>query len=75
MVDAPFINTRDGRLMTLTVTVVGMEKLEVTNGTIEAWHYAIRGNANLDTFCDLTPHWAGLPFIARDGSVIRYRGA
>ena len=72
MLDAPFINTEDGRLMSPKVTLMGMEKVEVTGGTIDAQHYRLRGDADLDTYYDLKPNWVGLRFIARDGSEIRY---
>jgi hypothetical protein len=72
MLDAPFINTEDGRLMSPTVTMVGMEKLDVTGGFVEAQHYTMRGDADLDTFYDLKPSWVGLRFIAKDGSEVRY---
>lgn len=72
MLDAPFINTEDGRLMHPTVTLVGVEKLDVTGGVVEAQHYALRGDANLDTFYDRSPSWVGLRFTAKDGSEIRY---
>lgn len=72
MLDAPFINTEDGRLMSPRVTLVGMESVEVTGGSIESQHYTMRGDANLDTFYDLTPSWVGLRFSAKDGSEVRY---
>jgi hypothetical protein len=72
MLNGPFINTEDGRLMSPKVTLVGMEKLDVTGGSVEAQHYTMRGDANLDTFYDLTPSWVGLRFTAHDGSEIRY---
>ena len=72
MLDAPFINTEDGRLMSPTVTMVGMEKLDVTGGFVEAQHYTMRGDADLDTFYDLKPSWVGLRFIAKDWSEVRY---
>ncbi len=72
MLDAPFINTEDGRLMHPTVTLAGTEKVAVTGGTVDAQHFALRGDANLDTFYDLTPAWVGLRFTAKDGSEIRY---
>jgi hypothetical protein len=70
MLAAPFINTQDGRLMSPTVKLVGMEKVEVTGGSVEAQHYTMRGDADLDTF--LTPSWVGLRFTGKDGSEIRY---
>ena len=55
MLDAPFINTEDGRLMHPTVTMVGMEDVAVTGGTVRAQHFTLRGDADLDTFYDTTP--------------------
>ena len=72
MLDAPFINTEDGRLMHPTVTLAGMETVDVTGGTVQAQRFALRGDADLDTFYDLTPSWVGLRFTAKDGSEIRY---
>lgn len=72
MLDAPFINMQDGRLMHPVVTLVGMEKLELVGGSIDARHYSLRGDVDLDTFYDLAALWAGLQFTARDGSEIRY---
>jgi hypothetical protein len=72
MLDAPFINTEDGRLMHPVVTLVGTERVDVTGGSVEAQHYTMRGDATLDTFYDLTPSWVGLKFTAKDGSEIRY---
>ncbi len=72
MLDAPFINTEDGRLMSPRVALVGMENVEVTGGSIKAQHFTMRGDANLDTFYDLTPSWVGLRFSAKDGSEVRY---
>jgi hypothetical protein len=45
MLNAPFINTEDGRLMSPRVTLVGMENVEVTDGSIQCQHYAVRGDA------------------------------
>jgi hypothetical protein len=75
MLDAPFINTEDGRLMSPRVTLVGMEEVEVIGGSIECQHYTVRGDANFDTFYDLTPSWVGLRFSAKDGSEVRYQRA
>lgn len=72
MLDAPFINTEDGRLMHPTVTMAGTEPVDVTGGSVAAQRYTMRGDADLDTFYDLTPSWVGLRFTAKDGSEIRY---
>jgi hypothetical protein len=72
MLDAPFINTEDGRLMSPTVTLVGTEKVPVGDGWVNAQHFRLRGDANLDTFYDSTPSWVGIKFTAHDGSEVRY---
>lgn len=72
MLDAPFINTEDGRLMHPTVTLAGTERVDVTGGSVDAQRYTLRGDADLDTFYDLSPGWVGLRFTAKDGSEIRY---
>jgi hypothetical protein len=72
MLDAPFINTEDGRLMSPTVTLVGTKKVPVGNGSVTAQHFRLSGDANLDTFYDTTPSWVGLRFTAHDGSEVTY---
>ena len=72
MLDAPFINTEDGRLMNPVVTLAGMETVAVTGGSVNAQHFTLRGDANLDTFYDVSPAWVGLRFTAKDGSEVRY---
>ena len=72
MLDAPFINTQDGRLMHPVVAFAGTERLEVVGGLVDARHYTLRGDVNLDTFYDLGAVWAGLKSTAKDGSEIRY---
>ena len=72
MLDAPFINTEDGKLLRPAVRMAGIEQLDVTGGTVSARHYVLSGDADLDTFYDDTPGWAGLRFTAHDGSEIRY---
>jgi len=32
----------------------------------------LRGDANLDTFYDLTPSWVALRFSSKDGTEVRY---
>jgi len=72
MLDAPFINTEDGRLMSPKVTLVGTETVEVTGGSVQAQHFTLRGDANLDTFYELTPSWVALRFSSKDGTEVRY---
>ncbi len=73
MLDAPFINTQDGRLMNLTVTPAGRQPVPDGRGTVQADMYRLRGIANLDTFYDAAPSWVGLRFQARDGSEVIYQ--
>jgi hypothetical protein len=47
----------------------GISTVDVTQ--YQAQHYTMRGDANLDTFYDLTPNWVGLRFSAKDGSEVR----
>jgi len=72
MLKAPFINTEDGRLMSPMVTPCGVQQVPVTGGTVAARLYTMRGDADLDTFYDVTPSWVGLRFTGKDGSEIRY---
>ncbi len=72
MLDAPFINTEDGRLMSPTVTLAGSERIPEGDRSVMAQHFRLRGDADLDTFYDAAPSWAGLRFTAHDGSEVRY---
>lgn len=72
MLDAPFINTEDGRLMSPTVTLAGSVRIPEGSRSVMAQRFQLRGDADLDTFYDPTPSWAGLRFTARDGSEITY---
>ncbi len=72
MLNAPFINTEDGRLMSPTVTPAGSVRVPEGGRSVMAQRFQLRGDADLDTFYDPTPSWAGLRFTARDGSEIVY---
>lgn len=73
MLEAPFINTQDGRLMTQSVTMTGTEPVATDGGSVQARRYVLRGDANLVTFYDSSPTWEGLRFAAKDGSEVSYR--
>jgi hypothetical protein len=73
MLEAPFINTQDGRLMTQRVTMTGTEPVATDGGSVQARRYVLRGDANLVTFYDSSPTWEGLRFAAKDGSEVSYR--
>ena len=42
-----------------------------SGGTVEARHFAVRGDANIDTWYDDTPTWVGLRFTSHEGAEIR----
>ena len=72
MLDGPIINTEHGKLLRPQVTALKEEPVPVASGgTIEARHFAVRGDANLDTWYDAAPSWVGLRFTAREGSEVR----
>jgi hypothetical protein len=73
MLDGPMINTEDGRLMHPNVQSVGTDAIPTAGGgTINASHFAMSGDALLDTWYDATSNWAGISFKAGDGSVVHY---
>jgi hypothetical protein len=73
MLDGPMINTQDGRLMRPKITPMGSDLIPVATGAkIPAQHFAMSGDAILDTYYDGTPNWVGLNFKAGDGSLILY---
>mgnify|MGYP001556481038 CR=1 FL=1 len=71
--DGPWINTQDGRRLHPKITPVGLEIIPAASGAkIPADHFALTGDAVLETYYDGTPNWAGLNFKAGDGSLILY---
>jgi hypothetical protein len=76
MLDGPFINTQDGRLMRPRVTELGTEIVPTATGArLAAERFALSGEVTLDTWYEPAPRWAGLRFRAKDGSEIRYERA
>jgi hypothetical protein len=70
MLNGPLINTQDGKLMRPSVTPLGTGRIP---GSLHpAAGFALRGDADLDTWYDVTPSWVGLRFDGRDGTEIRY---
>ena len=71
--DGPWINTQDGRLLRPKITPMGPDMIPVASGAkIQADHFALTGDAILETYYDSTSNWAGLNFKAGDGSLILY---
>jgi hypothetical protein len=72
MLDGPLINTQDGKLLRPTVKPLGVTN-ELPGCPRAASGFALRGDADLDTWYDTAPRWVGLLFKGRDGTDIRYR--
>ena len=73
MLERPFLNTQDGRLMRVTVTPAGSEPVPVAGGMLAVNRFRLRGDIELETWYDLSDTWAGLRFTAKDGSEVSYR--
>lgn len=71
MLDGPFINTQNGKLLRPKITSLGVRG-NLPNCPHQASGFALRGDADLDTWYTDAPRWVGLAFQAGDGSVIRY---
>jgi hypothetical protein len=66
------LNTRDGRLSSLSATRVGTETLTIGGAPVQATHYRIRGPATTDLWYDATGRWVGNAFrIAGQSFVYR----
>ncbi len=68
----PLISGQSGDLLRPAVRSVGIGRVVTAQGAIEADHYTMRGDPDLDTWYDGRSRWAGLRLTARDGSIIRY---
>jgi len=70
---APWINPQNGRLLHPTVTPTGTTPVQLASGRdIDAQHYAVSGDANLQLWYTAARVWTGLLFTAHDGSLVRY---
>ena len=73
VLNVPWINTQDGRLLRPKITPMGPDLIPVASGAkIQADHFALSGDAILETYYDSGSNWAGLNFKAGDGSLILY---
>lgn len=73
MLNGPMINTETGSVMRPAIAELGWQKITAAGGgTITAEHYRLSGDADMDTWYDDTPSWAGAAFTGGDGSTIRY---
>ncbi|MDP2699465.1 DUF6134 family protein [Thalassospira sp.] len=67
------LNTITGRANDVTITRIGTDPLPTPDGPLSAAHYAYRGQLETNAWYDDAGRWAGLRFVARDGSEITYR--
>ncbi len=73
LVEQPvLLNTLDGRAMAVDVTLVGTEAVPARGGTVEARHYAIRGDLERDVWYDDAGTLVRVRFTGSDGSDIVY---
>jgi hypothetical protein len=73
MLRHPIINTQHGKVLYLRVAKLGEEPVpDAAGGTIDARHFALRGDVNVDLWYDRTPSWVALTYVAHEGSHIRY---
>jgi hypothetical protein len=69
----PWINIQDGVLFHPTVSARGAKPMRLGDGSvIEAEHYVVSGDVQMELWYDKAQRWAALTTVARDGSVIRY---
>ncbi len=71
MLDGPFVNTQDGKLLRPSVAPLGVTTA-LPHCPLPASGFALRGDCVLDTWYDAEPRWVGLRFQGRDGTEIRY---
>lgn len=71
MLDGPFINTQDGKLLRPSIASLGVTTT-LPQCREPASGFALRGDCDLDTWYDASPRWVGLLFKGRDGTDIRY---
>jgi len=73
MLQGPMINTETGSIMHPKIADLGEEMIPAWGGSaIRAEHYEMSGDAQMDTWYDDFPSWAGAQFLGGDGSLIRY---
>ena len=71
MLDGPFINTQDGKLLRPSIASLG-STTALPGCATPATGFALRGDFNLHTWYDASPRWVGLVFKGRDGTDITY---
>lgn len=70
MLDGPLIETEGGRLLRPKITPLGTAP--IPGYPKPAAGFALRGDADLDTWYDTSPRWVGLRFTGKDGTEVRF---
>ena len=73
MLSGPMINTETGSVMRPKIADLGQD--HVPNSQNMAEHFVMTGDAQMDTWYDAVPSWAGARFVGGDGSQIEYQRA
>ncbi len=66
------LNTITGGIDAVRMVKKGRMKLDLPNGSLNAWHYAYTGDLRTEVWYDSLGRWVAMRFEARDGSTIRY---
>jgi len=75
MLSGPMINTETGSVMRPKIVDLGWDHVpSYPNSQIQAEHFVMSGDAQMDTWYD-APGWAAARFIGGDGSQIEYQRA
>ena len=76
MLRGPMINTETGSVMRPHIADLGRDQVTAyMTAPITAEHYVMSGDAQMETWYDAAPSWAGARFKGGDGSDIRYERA
>lgn len=71
--DRAVINTITGRINAVDLTPLGVERINAADGaSLEARHYAYRGELNNEVWYDGDGRWVKMRFPGKDGSIIEY---
>ena len=73
MLDGPMISLEDGVLLRPKVVMSGDETIRLASGSpIEAHHYNLSGEFDVDLWYDQSDTWVGMSFTVADGSNVHY---
>lgn len=74
VLQGPLFNPQTGFMLRLTAQPMGHEPFALANGAkVNATHWALRGESDIDEWYDETGVWAGLRAVFPDKSIVEYR--